>query len=76
MNKFVNMYDLIYCISSTGDLINNEITNHHKKVAYMALRIAEAFGLTKEQQREVFLAGLLHDLGAFSPLERLELLDK
>ena len=54
MNKFVNMYDLIYCISKTGDLINNEITNHHKKVAYMAFRIAEGFGLSKEQQREVF----------------------
>ncbi len=76
MNKFVNMYDLIYCISNTGDLISNEVTNHHKKVAYMAFRIAEAAGLTKQQQREVFLAGLLHDIGAFSSAERLELLDK
>lgn len=75
-NKFVNMFDLIYCISNTGDLINKEITNHHKKVAYMAFRIAEKYGLTKEQQREVFLAGLLHDLGAFSLSERLRLLDE
>ncbi len=76
MKKFVNMFDLISCISSTGDLINKEITNHHKKVAYMAFRIAESFGLSKEQQREIFLAGLLHDLGAFSPAERLELFDR
>jgi HD-GYP domain-containing protein (c-di-GMP phosphodiesterase class II) len=76
MNKFVNMYDLIYCISNTGDLISSEVTNHHKRAAYMAFRIAEAAGLTKQQQREVFLAGLLHDIGAFSSAERLELLDK
>lgn len=68
------MYDLIFCITNTGDLISNEIANHHKKVAYMAFRIAEKFGLTKEQQREIFLAGLLHDIGAFSTKERLELI--
>ena len=73
--KFVNMFDLIFCITNTGDLISNDIANHHKKVAYMAFRIAEKFGLTKDQQREVFLAGLLHDVGAFSTQERLELIE-
>ncbi|MHB1315714.1 MAG: HD domain-containing phosphohydrolase [Christensenellales bacterium] len=73
--RFVNMFDLIFCITNTGDLISSEIANHHKKVAYLAFRIAEKFGLTKEQQREVFLAGLLHDIGAFSTKERLELIE-
>ena len=72
--KFVNMYDLIFCITNTGDLISNEIANHHRKVAYLAFRIAAKYGLTKEQQREIFLAGLLHDIGAFSTNERMELL--
>jgi len=33
-------------------------------------------GLDKEQQREVLLAGLLHDVGAFSLDERLKLIDE
>lgn len=72
--KLVNMLDLIYCITNTGDLISSEITNHHIKVAYMAYRIGEKLGLTKEQQQEIFIAGLLHDIGAFSTKERLELI--
>ncbi len=74
MNRqFVNMFDLIFCLTNTGDLISNEIANHHKKVAYLAFRIAQQYGMTNEEQREVFLAGLLHDIGAFSTDERLEL---
>jgi HD-GYP domain-containing protein (c-di-GMP phosphodiesterase class II) len=75
-SKLVNMFDLIYCITNTGDLISNEITNHHKKAAYLAFRIAERFGLAKSQQQEIFLAGLLHDVGAFSTSDRLELMEK
>lgn len=75
IEKIVNMYDLIFCITNTGDLINNEITNHHRQVSYLAYRIAESFGISKEDQKEVFLAGLLHDVGAFSLKDRLELVD-
>lgn len=71
----INMFDLIYCLTNTGDLISSEITNHHRQVAYLAYRIAEGFGLEKERQREVLLAGLLHDVGAFSMEERLKLID-
>ncbi len=71
--KSVNMLELVYCITNTGDLISSEITNHHIKVAYMAYRIGEKLGFTREQQQEVFIAGLLHDIGAFSTKERLEL---
>lgn len=74
-NKLVNMYDLIFCLTKTGDLISDVLSSHHKKVAYLAFRIAEEFGLTKSQQNEVFLAGLMHDVGAFSKSERLELVE-
>ena len=74
-NNQVNMYDLIFCLTNTGDLISNTISSHHKKVAYLAFRIAKQFGLTASQQNEVFLAGLLHDIGAFSKRDRLELIE-
>lgn len=73
--KIVNMYDLISCLTNTGDLISSEITDHHKQVSYLAYRIAESYGLSKRKQREILLAGLLHDVGAFALKDRLELLD-
>lgn len=74
MIKNINLLDLLFCLTNTCDLIDNALTYHHKRVAYMAFRIAEKFGLTKDQQKEVFIAGLLHDIGAFSTEERLELI--
>jgi putative nucleotidyltransferase with HDIG domain len=74
VNK-VNMLDLIYCITNTSDLISNEIANHHKRVAYLSYRIAKAYGLTREEQRRLFVAGFLHDIGAFSKRDRLSLIE-
>lgn len=71
----LNMYDLILCLTDAADLVCPEVANHHKQVAYLAFRIGEEFGLSAEQQRELLLAGLLHDIGAFSVQERLELLE-
>lgn len=75
MKKFINMFDLFYCLTNTGDMINSEITNHHRQVAYLSYRIAESLGLEKNRQREILLAGLLHDVGAFSMDERLKIFD-
>jgi len=71
----LNMYDLILCLTDAADLVCPEVADHHKQVAYLAFRIGEEFGLSAEQQRELLLAGLLHDIGAFSVQERLELLE-
>ena len=71
----VNMYDLILCLTDAADLVCPEVANHHKQVAYLAFCIGEEFGLTEEQRKELLLAGLLHDIGAFSVQERLALFD-
>ncbi len=75
MKKFINMFDLFYCLTNTGDMINSEVTNHHRQVAYLSYRIAESLGLEKDRQRMILLAGLLHDVGAFSMDERLKIID-
>lgn len=79
MTKFdsgqINMYDLLICLTNAGDLISHEVANHHQQVAYLAFRIAEQMGLPVEQQKTLMLAGLLHDVGAFSLDERLSLIE-
>lgn len=71
----LSMYDLILCLTNAADLVSPALANHHKQVAYLAYCIGEEFGLTEEQRKDILLAGLLHDIGAFSVRERLDLLE-
>ncbi|MPL99745.1 3'3'-cGAMP-specific phosphodiesterase 1 [bioreactor metagenome] len=76
VNKtLINMYDLLICLTNAGDLISHEVSNHHQQVAYLAFRIAEQMGLPMEEKKDLMLAGLLHDVGAFSLDERLSLIE-
>ena len=73
-NPFVvNLYDLLICLTNAGDLISPEVTDHHQRVAYLAFRIGEQLQLPPEQKKDLMLAGLLHDIGAFSLEDRLAL---
>jgi HD-GYP domain-containing protein (c-di-GMP phosphodiesterase class II) len=72
-NKY-NMYELVFCISNTCDLIRSEIADHHNQVAYFAANIAKVIGLSMRKQTEVYISGLMHDIGAYSTKERIELL--
>ena len=71
----INIYDLLICISKAGDLINKELENHHQQVAYLAYKIAEQLGLPISDKKDLIIAGLLHDIGALSINERLELIE-
>ncbi len=75
-SKFVEMYELINCLGDAGDLVHPALASHHRRVAYLAFRIGEELGFTKDQLNTLVLAGLLHDIGAFSSEERLELIDR
>jgi HD-GYP domain-containing protein (c-di-GMP phosphodiesterase class II) len=57
------------------DLISPVLDSHHKRVAYIALRLAQQLDLPEDEQRQVFIAAALHDIGAFSEQERLDTLD-
>jgi HD-GYP domain-containing protein (c-di-GMP phosphodiesterase class II) len=73
--NLINMYELLICLTNAGDLISPELANHHQQVAYLAFKIAEQLDLPDEQKKELVLASLLHDVGALSLDERLELIE-
>lgn len=76
MEKFqINIHDLLESISKAQDLVSPRLSNHHQQVAYLSYRLAEQIDLPIEQQRDVYLAGLLHDIGALSTAEKLELIE-
>ncbi len=71
----INMYDLLICLTNAGALIRREITRPHRQVAFLAFRLGEHLGLPEKERKNLMLAGLLHDIGAFSLDERLELIE-
>lgn len=70
----VSLLDLVMCLSDSMDLVSQDLINHHKRVAYLAFKLANQLGLSKKEQNTVLLAGALHDFGAFSLEERIETL--
>jgi HD-GYP domain-containing protein (c-di-GMP phosphodiesterase class II) len=70
----VNIFDLAMSIAKVVDLMNAAVGQHHVQVAYWAYRLADVLALPDEEKYDIFIAGLLHDIGAFSLQERLDLL--
>ncbi len=70
----VNLFDIVLSLTELTDLIDTALSNHHKRVAYTAYRICDQLGYSLSEKREILLAGLLHDIGAFSIHERRSLL--
>lgn len=71
----VNLYDLLLCLSHAEDLVSPDFPNHHQRVASLAFRLAQHMGLPEVEQKLIFLAALVHDIGALSMSERLEIID-
>ena len=69
----INLYDLLISLSKSGDLVTPLLTNHHQKVAYLSYKLAEELGFSERQQFETLLAALVHDIGAMTKEEKLEL---
>ncbi len=71
----IDIFDLVIAISKVIDLMNPAVGRHHLQVAYWAYQLGDALTVSDEQKFELFIAGSLHDIGAFSLAERLSLLE-
>jgi len=65
------LFDLAICLSDAMDLVSPALVDHHKQVAYIATRLGMELGLDREKQKDLFLAGAFHDIGALSLRERI-----
>jgi HD-GYP domain-containing protein (c-di-GMP phosphodiesterase class II) len=67
----IRLFDFLTGLSGALDLISPEVVGHHKRVAYAAVRLARALGLPRAERTDLYVAGLLHDVGGFSLQSRL-----
>ncbi len=70
----LNLWDLVSSLAKTFDMMSPAVADHCQRVAYLALRLGEELNLPPEELRDIIVAGALHDVGAFSLNERLDLL--
>jgi len=64
MNKNkISFYNVIKTISDSIDLMSEEISGHHKLVAYVSLKIGLELKLEKTQLRKLVFSSLIHDIG-------------
>jgi len=73
-NIRIKLSDLILSLSKSLDFVNPKIANHHLRVAIIASEIAKEFGLSQQEISNIFLASTIHDIGAFSLKERLNII--
>lgn len=69
----ISLNQLILALSDAIDLVSPELTGHHSRVAILAAEIARAVGMPAQDQIHLAVAGLLHDAGALSRRDRLQL---
>jgi HD-GYP domain-containing protein (c-di-GMP phosphodiesterase class II) len=72
----VSLFSLLNSISNAQDLVSPHLSNHHQQVAYLSYQLAKKMELPIEEQKDILLAGLVHDIGALSKKERLEIIEK
>ncbi len=69
----VNLGNLFLSMSDALDLASDSLALHQQRTALLAWEMARAAGLPRERQAKIFVAALLHDIGALSLEEKLEL---
>lgn len=67
----VRLFDFLSGLSGALDLMSTEVVGHHKRVAYLAARLGQTMGLSREERTELFMAATLHDVGGFTLQSRL-----
>ncbi|WP_051177256.1 HD domain-containing phosphohydrolase [Halodesulfovibrio aestuarii] len=66
-NNFkVRLFDLVNALARSLDMVSHTLAGHHTNVGFFAARIAECYGLSSFERRNVVFAAMLHDIGAVS----------
>ncbi len=65
LNSGISLYSMIKALSGAMDLISETVVGHHKKTAYVSLRLGQAMDLAPCQIKRLVIAALVHDMGVF-----------
>lgn len=66
----VNLGNVLLSLSDAMELVSPEISQHQQRTAFTVWQMGKAAGLPERTIEEVFVAALLHDVGALSVEEK------
>jgi len=69
----VNLGNLLLSLSDAMDLVSPALAQHQQRTAFIVWEMGKTAKLPKTSIERLFLAALLHDIGALSPEEKLSL---
>ena len=69
----VNLGNLVLSLSDAMDLASPLLTQHQQRTAFVVWKMGKAASLPPERLENVFMAALLHDIGAFSLEEKISI---
>lgn len=69
----VDRGQLLLCISEAMELACPTLAGHQKRVAFIADKMAHVLDIAHDARQRLFVAALLHDVGALSPEEKMDL---
>lgn len=69
--KQISMSDLMFSISEAMDIAHHNLALHQLRTAYICWKMAEEAEFAPSQIEKLFLAAMLHDIGAFTAQEKI-----
>jgi HD-GYP domain-containing protein (c-di-GMP phosphodiesterase class II) len=70
-NVTANLSDLIFSVSEAMDMSDVSLADHQLRVGYAAAQMALSAKLDYAQAERLFVAAVLHDIGALSPEDKI-----
>lgn len=68
----LNIIEVIDSLNRAQSVISPKVGTHQQRVAYLAYALADKLGFSEDEKHRLYIAGLLHDIGALSMKEKLD----
>lgn len=72
-SKVINLNELLVAISDVLDLASEVLMKHQQRTTYIAWQMGVEAGLSAENLDHLFVASILHDIGALSVEEKVSI---
>lgn len=72
-NISINLSYLLLSLSDALDLASSELSQHQLRTAFIAWEVGNVANLSSDEMEQLFIAALLHDIGALSPEDKINI---
>lgn len=66
----INLKEIFNSLSTALDFTYSGLSGHHKRVAYMAVSLAQKMRLPEDAIKNIYISSIIHDIGAISMREK------